>query len=82
MGMFDSLIVACPKCHKELEFQSKSGSCGLDVYNADNLPPEVAIGMNGDIIKCQHCKTNFRLECNFPKKVKIKLIKTMKENDY
>lgn len=29
MGMYDSVMVRCPKCGEEHEFQSKSGECLL-----------------------------------------------------
>lgn len=76
MGMFDSLYVKCPNCKKELEFQSKSGRCLLDNYNKNNLSPEVAVGINETIVRCQFCNKRIKLECNIPKKVKIRLIIT------
>jgi len=69
MGMFDSLYVNCPKCKKQLEFQSKSGECLLSVYTKESLTPQVAIGMNGDIVKCKSCGNSFKLECEIPQKV-------------
>jgi hypothetical protein len=46
MGMFDSIIVSCPKCGQEHEFQSKGGDCLLDVYNLDNSPDDVLSNAN------------------------------------
>ncbi len=63
MGMFDSLIISCPKCDGHIEFQSKSGECILRNYTQDNLPTEVAIGMNGDIESCRSCKHSVKLNC-------------------
>ena len=74
MGMFDSLYVNCPKCKKQLEFQSKSGECLLSLYTKENLTPQVAIGMNRDIVKCKSCGKELKLECQIPQKVKIKLV--------
>ena len=58
MGMFDSVMVPCPKCHKDIEFQSKSGECLLDVYTLDTVPMAVL----GDINRhspydCPKCGT-------------------------
>lgn len=78
MGMYDSLYVDCPKCGNQLEFQSKSGICALLSYKKNNLSPEVAVGINGDIIRCQFCNKRIKLKCDIPKKVKIKLIVTKK----
>ena len=80
--MFDSLYIKCPKCGKELEIQSKSGPCALFSYTKSNLPPEVAVGLNGDIIECEFCKTNFEVKCNIPKRVQVKLVPTKKRADY
>lgn len=80
--MYDSLFIKCPRCGKELQFQSKSGPCFLSCYNKSNISIDVAIGMNGDIAECQFCGINFRLECNIPKKVKIKLIRTKSKARY
>jgi len=63
MGMFDSLIVSCPDCGHHIEFQSKSGPCELRIYREDNLPTDVAIGMNGDINNCKNCKKIVKLNC-------------------
>ncbi len=63
MGMFDSLIVSCPDCDGHIEFQSKSGECILRNYTEDNLPTQVAIGMNGDIESCRKCNKSLKLNC-------------------
>ena len=82
MGMFDSLYIKCPKCGNRLEFQSKSGICSMDTYGKNNLPPEVAVGMNNVIVKCRSCKIKFQLQCKIPKRVQVKLIQTKKKEDY
>lgn len=82
MGMFDSLVVECPNCRDEIEFQSKSGECMLTIYNKYNISPYVAIGMDYDIIKCGKCKKNIQVEFNIPKKVGVKLTITKREATY
>lgn len=82
MGMFDSLRVPCPKCGKELEYQSKSGECSLNNYTEKNLTPEVAIGIDGDIVNCEFCETNVKLVCKIPRKVEMRLVKTNKKAHY
>lgn len=44
--MFDSVMVPCPKCGEEVEFQSKSGDCFLNVYKLDEAPPDVLVDIN------------------------------------
>ena len=77
MGMFDSLHTDCPKCGKDLEFQSKSGQCLLTNYNKKfPLSAQVAVGMDGDVVRCQFCNKRIRVECNIPINIKFKLIIT------
>lgn len=80
--MFDSLIVQCPACGKKVEFQSKSGRCCLDRYTKNSLPPQVAVGMDGDVVKCMSCKKNIRIRCKIPKMVKFQLYITTAKHDY
>lgn len=47
MGMFDSVMVNCPRCGIENELQTKNGECGLHTYNLINAPPEVILGVEG-----------------------------------
>ena len=44
--MFDSVIVPCPSCGTEAEFQSKSGPCLLDTYTLDEVPADVLLDVN------------------------------------
>ena len=53
MGMFDSVFAACPKCGKEVEFQSKAGDCTLKRYSASSVPPEIAQDIAGDTQACE-----------------------------
>ena len=46
MGMYDSVMVNCPKCGEEREFQSKSGDCFLEVYTLENCPDDVMANVN------------------------------------
>ena len=82
MGMFDSFCINCPVCKNELEFQSKTGECLLNCYRKNDLTPLVAVGIDGDIVKCQFCNKNIQLVCKIPKKVKVKLIVTKERFNY
>jgi len=46
MGMFDSVLVKCPNCGTENEFQSKSGECNLSYYDLVNCPADVLDNVN------------------------------------
>ena len=84
--MYDSFYIKCPnpKCGKELEFQSKSGSCWLRAYKVDDLPPEVAIGLIGQVVSCEFCNKNITLEIIMPevKPAKVKAKVTRKKAGY
>jgi RNase P subunit RPR2 len=62
MGMYDSVMVSCPKCGKEHEFQSKSGDCLLEVYTLENCPDDVMANVNRHSpCKCD-CGTLFQVD--------------------
>ena len=95
--MYDSFFVKCPKCGKELEFQSKSGACILIEYghypktknlwsgllDGGALPLDVAQGINGDVILCQFCNAHVKFEVlNKMPKARFKLRITKREYSY
>lgn len=62
MGMYDSVIVKCPNCDNEHEFQSKSGNCLLNVYTLENCPDDVMANVNRHSpYKCD-CGTVFHVD--------------------
>jgi len=80
--MYDSFFTKCPKCGKELEFQSKSGACGLYCYGKGQKDGPLlvydAIGLDGDVILCQFCNAHIQFELlnKMPKaRFKLKLTK-------
>jgi hypothetical protein len=75
MGMFDSVIVCCPKCGENLEFQSKAGPCCLRTYTINEVPTEIAADIDGDSEYCSICEDYFiiELETEVPKTVRMKL---------
>ena len=46
MGVYDTVIIKCPKCGEEHDFQSKSGTCILGYYTLDNCPEDVVHDIN------------------------------------
>lgn len=59
MGMFDSILVACPACNSPLEFQSKSGDCMLNSYSLWSAPAEVVAGAREET--CEGCGRKWKL---------------------
>ena len=64
MGMFDTVIVPCPKCGEEHEFQSKSGECSLQVVNLDECPSDVLEDVNRHSPYTCDCGTMFEVDLN------------------
>ena len=71
MGMFDTVLVPCPKCGTESEFQSKGGECMLRTYKLDDCPSDVLSDVNRHSPNiCEQCETKFEVELrNFKKEV-------------
>lgn len=60
MGMFDSVMVPCPTCGIEQEFQSKGGGCDLAIYTLADAPPDVLSDINRHApYTCGECGTKF-----------------------
>ncbi len=62
MGMFDTVLVKCPKCGKEHEFQSKSGECLLGAYTLENCPDDVMADVNRHSPYCCDCGEVFKVD--------------------
>lgn len=63
MGMYDSVLVPCPKCGTESEFQSKSGNCDLTTYKLAEAPLEVLTDINRHAPNtCEKCGTLYGVE--------------------
>ncbi len=60
--MYDSVIVKCPTCGEEHEFQSKSGECLLDVYTLENCPDDVMANVNRHSPNKCDCGTLFQVD--------------------
>lgn len=62
MGCFDSVMVPCPKCGTECEFQSKGGECILKTYTMAEAPPDVMEDVNRHApYMCGQCNTYFEV---------------------
>lgn len=56
MGMFDSVMVPCPRCKEDvIEFQSKAGDCSLVDYSPHSVPMEIALSLDGTSESCRTC---------------------------
>ncbi len=71
MGMFDSVIVTCPNCYAEVEFQSKGGKCDLERHSSGLVPIEIAVDLYGSSETCGQCKSVVYLYHTLPPLVKM-----------
>lgn len=63
MGMYDTVLVPCPKCGEESEFQSKGGDCLLFGYRLEDCPQDVLRDINRHSPnECEKCGTSFAIE--------------------
>ena len=62
MGMYDTVLAACPKCGTRNEFQTKSGPCRLGVFNLEVAPVDVLLGVNRHAPQtCGQCQTPYHV---------------------
>lgn len=61
MGMFDSVWFNCPSCgeRRSIEAQSKAGDCSLHDYETNNVPPKIALDIDGSAVTCSKCNASF-----------------------
>ena len=63
MGMFDSVMVPCPKCGELSEFQSKGGDCNLSIFTLSDAPASVLSDVNRHAPNvCAKCGTRFAVK--------------------
>ena len=57
MGVYNTILVPCPECGNEVEFQTKSGDCSLTTYSILCAPYEEVKGIMGRNNYCRECNT-------------------------
>jgi len=70
MGMFDTVIVPCPECGEEHQFQSKSGECFLQVVDLDECPVDILADVNRHSPYTCDCGTVFEVDLSTRKSTK------------
>jgi hypothetical protein len=71
MGCFNSVKIACPKCGKVNELQSKAGSCEMEVFDPRLVPPAEAVDLDGTTCDCSHCDCSFTVVAALPQYVHL-----------
>ncbi len=69
--MYDIVIVNCPKCNKEVEFQSKSGDCGLWEFPLNECPIDILRDVNRHSPYICECGTWFKVNIDTRKAEKV-----------
>ena len=84
MGMFDSFVVTCIFCGKEVIEQTKLGPCTLDTYRFDDpdLPAWVMGCFNDSEIECYECGKRMVIKFDFEVVRKSKRIEPADNFDY
>jgi uncharacterized protein YbjQ (UPF0145 family) len=63
MGMFDTIMVPCPKCGTRIEFQTKSGECSMAFYELAKAPQDALEDINRHAPSaCPKCKAVVHVE--------------------
>ena len=62
MGAYNTILVPCPKCGDEVEFQTKSGSCDYQSYKLNLAPIEDVTGIKGEIEECPNCRSRVTVD--------------------
>lgn len=71
MGMFDTVMVPCPRCGALAGFQSKGGDCSLEIYDLENCPKDVLSDVNRHApAQCENCGTLFEVGF-FPRSISV-----------
>lgn len=75
MGMYDTVMVPCPKCGKKSGFQTKSGECTLAEYELEDVPYDVIQDvMRHGPATCASCGTIYGVSFTAVSKVDAKSV--------
>ena len=68
MGLYDTILIPCPKCSHIHHAQSKSGDCSMNVFEIENAPVDVMGDVNRHApFTCEVCRCVFSVEFPNPK---------------
>ncbi|HKZ41299.1 MAG TPA: hypothetical protein VJ044_10085 [Candidatus Hodarchaeales archaeon] len=65
MGMYDTLHLTCPHCHKHTEFQSKASKCDLIDYTIYDAPLTILADAQSEELYCDNCRKKFVLRVQY-----------------
>lgn len=56
MGCFNTVLIDCPHCGKEIEEQSKGGSCLMKSNKLESANVADVMAVSNSPIECYHCE--------------------------
>ncbi len=65
MGMYDEIMLPCPKCGALTYEQSKGGGCNLDRYYYPNVPDKILGYIVNEPQECDMCGCKFSVKAKF-----------------
>ena len=72
MGMYDTVLVPCPRCGAVTQAQSKSGDCLLHEFHLADCPYNILADVNRHApFTCEECGTRFGVQVYFTASVRI-----------
>lgn len=66
MGLFDTVMVPCPKCGHREEGQTKWGLGRMRVVNMEDADPSEVAFLDGYVFTCARCGCKFKLRFYVP----------------
>jgi len=56
MGLYNTIIIPCPRCGNDIECQTKSGACILETYQLQDAPDADIFDINRHApFECPEC---------------------------
>lgn len=62
MGMFDEIMINCPRCGESNLEQSKAGDCNLNVYSLNDAPIEILESLTEEPLYCDKCGFKYEIQ--------------------
>lgn len=72
MGVFNEVIVLCPKCNEQVGLQSKAGGGGCSTfYSGESIPEDIIHDLEGSGQCCYHCGYPIQVRSEYVRTIKV-----------
>lgn len=66
MGCFDTVIIDCPSCQKQVSLQTKAGRCNFETFTRlSQIPASIAGDLATETTQCEHCQAEIQFDVQF-----------------